>query len=178
MSRGLGAIAAGTVLVLWWTGVLRLGVVGNLADLGALGLAPGSLAEVDWPALEAMMFWPVLAFGGAIIAQGVLMLIRPGARRLCGLFDLVIGAATVAAVGWLSLASPLAFAVRVDSLTELAVRLQRAFVDGPPVALAPLVSLTLVMTAFGGLLQMIRGTWGIMASRPAVTLVGHPDHGL
>jgi hypothetical protein len=166
VSRGLGAIAAGAVLILWWSGVLRFPIVGDVSDLAYLGVAPGPLADVDWSALAQAMFWPVLVYGAAIIVQGVLIIARPGARRLHGAFDIAIGAAQVAAVAWVWNASPIAFAVRAGSVTALAVRMKAVVAQGPPFPLASLITVVLVATAVGGLAQIGRGFWEMRARTP------------
>jgi hypothetical protein len=166
VSRAVGAIASGALLILWWSGILRFPIVGNLSDLAYLGISPGPLADVDWIALWQAMLWPVIAYGVAIILQGALILARPGARRLRGAFDVAIGAVQIAAVAWFWQASPIAAAVRVDSVTAFAVRMKAAFGHGAPVPLAALITLTLVATAIGALAQMGRGAWDILERTP------------
>ncbi len=169
IGRALGAIAAGTVLVLWWLGVLRFGLVGSAAELRELNLDPGALAGVDWAGVKQVLFWPVLGYGLAVIAQGAVMLARPRGMWLVGLFDAALGGAQIALAAWLWTASPLASAIDVDSLTGLAVRLKSAFQHYPPMALAPQVTLCVGFMALIGLAQVLRGLWEIVAPPPAMT---------
>ncbi len=168
IGRGLGAIAAGSVLVLWWIGALRFGVVGRVGELRELGLDPGPLEAVDWAGLRLMLFWPVLGYGLAVVLFGAVILARPRAQWLHGLLDIAIGAAVIAFACWLWTASPLAAAIQVDSLADLAVRLKRAALLSPPLSLAPFVSLAVGITALGGLGQILRGLWRLAAPARAV----------
>jgi hypothetical protein len=163
VGRALGSIAGGAVLVLWWLGVLRFDLIGNVSDLRELGLEPGRLSGVDWPGLMHLLFWPVLAYGLAIIAQGMAILAFPRAAWLRGLFDLAIGGGVIALAVTLWTASPISTAIQVDSLSGFAVSIKAAFENGPPIPLAPLVSLALAISAFGGIGRMLRGLWEIMS---------------
>jgi len=160
--RALGGIVTGTVLILWWLDILPLVIVRDPSELRALGLDPGGLAAIDWARLKAEVFWPVLAYGFAIVAQGALLLTRPDATRLYGLFDLAISAGVVSAAAWLWFASPLAALIHVDSAAQLDLRLEHAFGHGAPIDPIPLVTLAVVVTVFGGILRALRGGWAVV----------------
>jgi len=161
-AQGLSAIATGLVVSLWWTGVLRFGLVGNPTELTALGVDPGPLARVDWVAIQAALYWPVLGYCLAIILRGALLLAWPGQARLRGLLDLAIGAGVLGVTAWLWAYSPLAAAVQVDSVSGFFVRMKTLLEHGVPVALAPIVTMILVATAIGGLSRVIRGVWELL----------------
>lgn len=156
VGRGLGAIAAGAVFVLWWIGVLNFGLSEGMSQLARLDVDPGRLAAVDWVEVRAAAFWPVLAYGCAIVLLGVVMVATPRAIRLVGLLDLAIGAGALAIVHWFWTASPLAPAIQVASFTELALRL-RAFGGVWPAPLEPVATLVALLTALGGGVRMLRG---------------------
>lgn len=164
---GLGDIAWGLVLLLWWTGALHV-FGGDLDDLRGLGLEPGELANFDWAALKALIFAPVLLYTAAVMAQGVLLLMRPEARRLHGALNVGIGAGVVALSAWLAYASPLAADVAVDSVAELIARTRATFGDGAPYALAGVLSLVLAISAVGGVSRVLRGLWQLLAPAPIV----------
>lgn len=155
-SRGLGSIAAGAVLSLWWTGALHFGIVGDGSDLRELGFDPGALAMVDWAGMRDTLYWPVLAYCVALILLGTLIFANPRTMRLVGLADLIIGASVVALAAWLWAASPMASAIRVDSVTAFALRM-KAFAQGWPVPLESVATLVVAATAFGGVCRMLRG---------------------
>jgi hypothetical protein len=161
-SGALGAIAAGTVFVLWWVGVLRFGIVGSMDEVRELGVEPGALAQIDWPALRAVLFWPVLALGLSAILLGAVRLAWPRALPLHGLLNVVVGGAVIALAGWFWTVSPLAPAIQVHSLTEFALRVKSAFPHGGPVVLDPLLTLAVAMLAFSGLCQVLRGLGEIL----------------
>ncbi|MEO6341364.1 MAG: hypothetical protein ABIO39_15075 [Caulobacteraceae bacterium] len=166
IGRALGAIAVGTVMVLWWIGVLRFGVVGTMDDLRELSLDPGPLQGVDWIALQQALFWPVLGYGVAVILQGVAMLMYPRAVWLRGLTNLVIGGGLLAICGWIWTASPLAAAVHVDSVTGLAIRVKDLFQHGSPRPLASVLTLMLACVAFSALCRVVRGLFQLLPSAP------------
>ena len=168
-ARGLGMLATGAVLALWWLGVLKVDLVGAPGDFTRLGLDPGGLATLDWRGFVAGLFWPGLAYGLALIAQGALIIVRPRALRLRGLLDLTIGAGVTATAVWVWTASPLAQATRVDSLTGLALRVETLFHGGFPVALAPVLTLILALVVLGGISRMGRGVVEILAPANAPT---------
>jgi len=154
--RALGHIASGAVIVLWWTGVLHFGLARDAAELRHAGLEPGALGALDWAALKAALFWPVLTYGVAVIGEGVLMLVRPRQVRLHGIAEVVTSLALLALVGWLWIASPIAAAVRVDTFAQLLVRLE-SFRAGIPVPLAPIVTIALMGVALGAALNALHG---------------------
>jgi hypothetical protein len=154
--RGIGMIAYGGIFVLWWVGVLNFGIAHNAAELRGAGLDPGPLAAVDWAGFKTLLFWPVLAYGAAVIASGALFLARPRAVRLLGVYEVVSGAATVAIMAWIWTASPLSAAIRVDTLAEFIVRM-KSFAVEPPFPLTPMMTLAVAGTALGGLINVVQG---------------------
>jgi hypothetical protein len=156
-ARGLGAIASGVVLALWLTGVLRFGLVGDMADLRQLGIEMGPLATEDWRTIGSILLWPFLAYSLMLVARGVVLLTWPRSRRLLGLVDLAIGAGVLATADWLWAYSPLAPNIEVASLTGLALRVQGLIDGGVPVALAPILTLSVIAMALTGVTRTVRG---------------------
>ena len=155
-ARGIGMIAYGSIFLLWWIGVLNFGLARNAGELHAAGLDPGPLAAVDWAGFKAMLFWPVLAYGAAVIASGALILARPRAVRLFGVYEVVTGAATVALMAWIWTASPVAAAIHVDTAAEFIVRV-KSFAGPAPFPLTPMVMLTVAGMALGGAINLVGG---------------------
>jgi len=156
VGRAIGMIAYGSIFMLWWLGVLNFGLARNAGELRAAGLDPGPLAAMDWAGFKAMLFWPVLAYGAAVIASGVLVLARPRAVRLLGVYEVVSGAAMIAFMAWIWTASPIAAAIHVDTAAEFIARL-RSFANQPPFPITPMVMLTVAGMAFGGVINVVQG---------------------
>jgi hypothetical protein len=170
VGRALGEIAGGAFLAFWWTGLLPFVLIGHPTDLRALGIDPGALAAVDWNSLRGAVFWPVLAYILAIIVQGAMTLAWPAETVTRGTLNLVIGAAVIAFVVWIGTASPLANAVRVESLTGLALQMRAAFGHSPPYPLAAFITIALILAAFGAAIRIVRGLADIV--RGAARLAG------
>jgi hypothetical protein len=160
--RALGEIAGAAFLALWWTGLLPFVLIGHPGDLRALGIDPGALAAVHWDSLRDAVFWPVLAYILAIMVQGVMILAWPAETVARGTLNLVIGAAVIAFVVWIGTASPLAGAVRVESLTGLALQMKAAFGHAPPFPLAAFITIGLMVAAFGAVIRIVRGVADIL----------------
>jgi hypothetical protein len=161
IGRGLFLVAFGTVFLLWWVGVIHIAVFGQAADLHRLGIDLGSLAGMNPGDLHRMLFWPVLFYSAAIIVQGALILIYPRAIWFRGLVAVVMGAALLTFCVWIWTASPMASAIRVHSLAELALKLKLDF-QNKPFTLTPLLTLWLGLAAFGAVIQIVRGFWEML----------------
>ncbi len=162
--HALGAIAGGAVLILWWTGILPLAIVAAPAELRDLGVAPDPITAIDWVRLKAALFWPVIAYGLAVIAQGVVRLARPGATRLLALFDLAIAAGVLITAIWLWTGSPLMPFIQADSVAQFALRLKTAFGHGAPIDPTPILSLLVISLAFGAVVRAMRGAWAFVGA--------------
>jgi prepilin signal peptidase PulO-like enzyme (type II secretory pathway) len=160
----LGEIAAGAFFILWWTGLLPFKLIGHSADLKALGIDPGSLAAVHWDAVRAAVFWPVLAYLLAISLKGFINLARPSDRVTRGALNLVTGAALITFVGWTWTASPLAEAVRIESLSGLALQMKAAFDHSPPFPLAAFITIALMCLALSAVIRIAQGLIDILRS--------------
>jgi hypothetical protein len=161
VGHAIALIAFGTVFLLWWVGAIHLAIFGQAADLRRLGIEPGPLAGLNLGDLHRMLFWPVLLYGAAVIVQGALILAYPRAIWLRGLVTAVMGAALLALCIWLWTASPIASAIRVHSLAELALKLKLEF-QNRPFTLTPLLTLWLGLAAFGAVIQIVRGLWEML----------------
>jgi hypothetical protein len=149
-------MAWSAVLLLWWIGGLRILGPRGFADLRDV-LDPGPLAAVDWPALKAELFLPVLGYILAMAAQGAVLAAWPRQARLHGLLDIVMGAALFVLVAWLWNAPALAPSVQVDSVAGFAVRMVQGFGHGPPFSVPAILTAGLVLTGFGAICRMIQG---------------------
>lgn len=165
VGRGLIFIAAGTVFVLWWTGLLRFGLNLDAEDLSAMGLDPGPLGHVDWMAVRAMVFWPILAYWAALVVQGVLLLAHPRAARLQGLFETAKGVAVLGFCAWLWTLSPMASAIGAADWTQLAAKLS-VLKHGPALALTPLAMLFVMLLGVIGCGLILNGLWLLLAGAP------------
>ncbi len=168
--RGVAAIVFGSVLVLWWLGVISFGLklmpAYSAAALATMHIDPGALSGIDWPAMKVALYWPVLAYFCTMIAFGVAVLVWPRAVRLRGLIDIAIGSAVLALIGWVWFSSPLAPIVSVPDADVLMQRL-KAFTDHPnPVPLPIFVTIFLLLTAFGGFCRAVGGVWEAVIGAP------------
>jgi hypothetical protein len=173
VARGLGFITLGTVLVLWWTGVLPLGFGLEPSDWAALDLDPGAFAKADWVALRAMLFWPVLAYATVFILQGAFMLAHPWAVRLQGLLEAVRGAALLGFCVWLWTISPLAPAIGVASGRAFFLRMDM-FGQTPPLPLEPIATIVALSVGFAACGLIFRGLWNLAFGGPGDYLHAPP----
>jgi hypothetical protein len=166
-ARGLGLIAGGAVLTLWWTGMLHFVVIGNLADLRDLGMEPGPLMAMDWASLRAAIFWPVLAYAVMLMLQGAGLIAWPDRTRLHGLWDIAIGATVLATTAWLWTASSLAAATEVDSVAAFARLMKTTLDHGLPFPLGAVLTFCLAANAFGAVCRIARGLWQLLLPTPS-----------
>jgi hypothetical protein len=176
MARGLGCIAVGTVLVLWWTGVVPLGLGLDVTDWAALDLDPGALAKVNWMSLKAVLFWPVLAYATAFLLQGAILIAYPYAVRLQGLIEAARGAALLGFCAWIWTASPLASAIGVANVHEFIERMSM-FDQTPPLPLEPIATIVVLSVGFTALGLIGRGLWNLAFGGPQDYAYA-PPHGL
>jgi len=167
VGRGLAGIAAAVVLLLWWLGFIHFGIAGSMADFHSIGIEPGALATADWIAVKRGLYLPVLAFVGLTLTQGVVRVAHPGARRVHGQIDIAAAILVLFTVGWVWTLSPIASAVRVETLAAFAQRLRDLFHNGPPFPLAPGLTLVLVVIGFGAVMQAIQGVFELISPSPA-----------
>jgi hypothetical protein len=165
VGRGLGLIAVGTVLVLWWTGVLPLNLGLDATDWAALDVDPGLLGKVHWMALRHLLFWPVLAYATVFLLQGAFMLAYPFAVRLQGLLEAAKGAALLTFCVWIWTASPLASAVAVMSASEFAQRMSMLG-HTPPLPLEPIATIVVLSVGFSAVGLIGRGLWNLAFGGP------------
>jgi hypothetical protein len=140
----------------WWVGGFHILGPRGLADLRPAFDADG-LKATDWAALKATMFWPVLAYGLALLLQGAVLAAWPRQGRLHGLVEILSGAALFALVVWLWNAPALAPSVQVGSVAEFFSRIVWAFSQGPPFPLPAMITLALVAFGFGAVCRMVQG---------------------
>jgi hypothetical protein len=176
-ARGLGFIALGTVLLLWWTGVLPVSVGLTVDDWASLDIAPGALAEVNWTSLRAMLFLPVLAYAAVLILQGAVMLAYPYAVRLRGLLEAARGSALLAFCAWIWTVSPLAPAVGVTSVAAF-IRRMAMLAQTPPLPLEPIATLVVVSVACTAFALISRGLWDLVFGAPPAYVQAAPPPGV
>lgn len=164
--RGVALVTGGGVFILWWIGVISFGLRAMPADFGNMPISAGGLANVDLAALKAAIFWPVLAYFIALIGLGVVVLTWPRGVRMRGAIDIALGTAAMVLAAWVWGASPIAAAVRVDSVAEMAGRIGAFFANPIPVPLDLFISLMLVFTAVGGFFRALGGVWELLVGAP------------
>ncbi len=164
--RGVGAIVVGVVFLLWWIGLLNFGLTPIPVDYAALHIDPGALAHVDWLALKAAAYWPVVAWCIALILFGAVILTRPRSVRLRGVIDMIIGLAGLAIALWIWTASPVTDIVRVDSVQVLLQRLQAFFIHPLPIPLELAATVVLILFAFSALCRAVGGLWEFLTGAP------------
>jgi hypothetical protein len=166
VGRGLGFLTLGVLLILWWTGVLPLNLGLSASDWATLDIDPGAFAKVNWMGLRAMLFWPVLAYAGVFLLQGIVMLAYPWAVRLQGLLEAGKGAALLTFCVWIWTASPLAAAVGVISRPEFAARMSMLR-QSPPLPVEPIATIVVLSVGFTACALIGRGLWSLVFGAPA-----------
>ncbi len=164
--NGVGAVVVAVVFILWWTGAISFGLHPTPVDFAAMHIDPGALANVDYAAMKADVYWPVLAYYAALGLFGAAVLVYPRGIRLRGLLDIVIGLATLALALWVWTASPVAEIVRVDSAQALWERIGAFFAHPVPVPLELLATVFLICLAFGGFCRATGGLWEVLTGAP------------
>ncbi|ESQ81869.1 hypothetical protein AEAC466_20105 [Asticcacaulis sp. AC466] len=165
-SRGVAAIVIAVVFILWWTGVLSFGLTPIPVDYAAMHVDPGALAQVDYPALKAALYWPVLAYFLVLAAFGAVVLTYPRGVRVRGLFDMAIGLSELGLAAWVWTASPIAAAVHIDSGPALLTRISAFFEHPMPIPLELAATVFLVLFAFIGLCRALGGLWELISGAP------------
>ncbi len=164
--RGVGAIVVGVVFILWWMGVLHFGLTPIAVDYSTLHINPGLLDTIDYPALKAALYWPVLVYFAALIAFGAVVLIYPRGVRLRGLIDMALGLSSMALVAWVWTGSPIANIVRVDTVQAFVSKVQAFFQHPLPFPLETGLTIVLILTAFGGFCRAVGGLWEVITGFP------------
>jgi hypothetical protein len=164
--RGIAAIVFGVLFILWWTGLISFGLHPIPLNDDALSINPGRLADINWPALKAQLYWPVLGYFSALILLGVSILAWPGGVRLRGALDMIIGMTGLGFALWLWTASPLADLLQLGALDQLIARIA-AFLTHPlPVPLELLAALIVLFSAIGAGFRALGGLWEILTGAP------------
>jgi hypothetical protein len=164
-SRGIGSIVGAVITILWWVGIIRFGLTG-IDPATATVIDFGGLTEVDWPAFKAEIYWPVIAYFGAIMAFGAAVLIFPRAVRLRGAIDIAVGASLLGIVGWVWFASPIAPIVSVATLSELGPRISAMVSQPLPLDAVTIATISLLFTALGGVFRVLFGIWEVLTGIP------------
>lgn len=164
--RGVGAIVAGVVFILWWVGILSFGLRPLPVDYASLHVDPGALAAINWPALKAAVYWPVLAWFAALILSGIVILAWPRSVRMRGVLDMAIGLSVLGLAGWVWTASPVADVVRVDNADHLFQRIVAFFQQPLPIPLELAATVFLILFAFGGACRALGGLWELLTGAP------------
>jgi hypothetical protein len=162
-SKATGMIVGAVFALLWWTGVIRFGLTAIDPDTVPV-LNFGALADIDWPALKATLFAPVVVYLAAVISFGSLMLAWPRATRLHGLFDIALGVAVLGFTAWLWFASPLAPIVSIASTPELNARID-AILGGLPLQVPAIATFALIFSALGAIFRSLRGVWSVLTDQ-------------
>jgi hypothetical protein len=155
-AQGVALIVWAAFLIWWWIGGFHLLGPRGLADLRP-AFDPGPLAAADWRALKAAVYWPVLAYGLALLMQGAVLATWPRQVRLHGLVRILTGVALLSLVVWLWNAPPLAPSIQVGSAAEFVTRTILAVSLGPPFPLPAVIAVVLVFVGFGAVCGIVQG---------------------
>jgi hypothetical protein len=158
VGSAIGDIVGGTILVLWWLGLLHFGWFVGPVTLHVTGFDLAWLVDTDWSALRTVLYWPVLGYGLLSIVKGSTILVWPRAIRLHGALEMAVGAALAGLAGWIWTASPLAPAIHVDSIAAFVHRAV-ALVHGWPQAIASAVMIAVASALLIGFCQFLGGFW-------------------
>ena len=161
-ASGVAAIVCGVVCILWWLGLISFGLRPVPVDFGALDIDPGRLAQVDWPGLKAVLYWPVVIYCGALILFGAAMLAWPRGVRLRGALDIALGMAGMGLALWLWTTSPLAPILQPGPASELIGRVLEFFRHPLPVPLELAATLVVLISAVGAAFRTLGGLWELL----------------
>ncbi len=164
--RGIGMMVAGGIFSLWWLGVISFGLKRLSPDYASMHIDPGALGAMDFAALKAVVFWPVLAYCAALVALGAVILLHPRGVRMRGLMDVLIGLSALAIAAWLWTLSPMGDAIRVGSVQAFVDRILAFFSHPMPLPLVTIVMVVVAMTAIGGLFRALGGLWELTFGIP------------
>ena len=117
---------------------------------------------VDWPALKAMLYWPILAYLCAAIVYGAVVVAHPYGFRLHGAMRMILAACNLALTAWLWFASPLAPVVSVPSVAALVARVAAFFAHPTPFPLVTLATVILVIGAISAAGRFLSGLWDVI----------------
>jgi len=164
--RGIGMMVVGGIFILWWLGIISFGLAPVPLDYTAMHIDPGALGTVDFAALKAILYLPVLAYAAALVVLGAIILVYPRGVRMRGLIDVVLGLSALAIAAWLWTLSPVGDAIRVHSIHAFVERIV-AFVTHPvPVPLVTIVMAVVVLMGIGGFFRAIGGLWELTFGIP------------
>ena len=155
-------IAWGGVLGLWWIGALRF--FGPEAQAVMRSPAIGGFAGVDWPAVKASVYLPVLAYSLGMIAAGGLVFARPGARRLHAAARLALAGLGMAILLILWFASPLTPVIAINSGDDGIVRIQALLTGHDRALVEDIIALTFPFNALTGVQAMLGALWALIGA--------------
>jgi hypothetical protein len=163
--HGVAAIVFGVMFILWWTGLIHFGLT-PFPFTHNDAIDPGGLARIDWAALKALVYWPVIAYAAILILFGAMMLAWPDAVRLRGLIDMTLGMTGLGVALWLWTASPLADPLQLGTSEQLIARFT-AFLNHPvPVPLELMAGLIVLFSAIGAGFRILGGLWEALTGAP------------
>ncbi len=158
-------IASGAVLTLWWVGALHFFPSGALRDDPELAIF-GPFARLDWAAVKAAVFIPVLGYGLAQIGVGAAMLWRPAERRVyvAGRLAVCLVALWVILQAWL--ASPLTPAIGIADLQDMWSRIEQLWTPPPWRIPEAVIALWFPLAALGEIQRVLWFAWRMMSAAP------------
>ncbi len=162
--KALGTIVFATFVLLWWAGAIHFGFPAFDPAATAPALDFGGFADVDWPALKATVFAPVVVYLAGAIVFGGLMLAWPRAVRLHGAIDIVFGLAALGVAGWLWFYSPLAPIISVASTPELNAKID-AILRGVPLSVPAIATFAVILSAVGSAFRILGGLWAVLTGQ-------------
>ena len=159
-ARALASAVGCVVGLLWWIGLLPIGVI-RVEEFGTAinGIDYGLIFRQ----LVDALYWPVIVWFVARIAFDLYRAARPEAVRMTAAGDLIFGAVQVTLSVWLWQSSPLSPLIQVDSVQTFVERVGNAFQGGDwslATILMVVVAWSLIATLFtmsGALARLVTG---------------------
>ncbi len=155
-------IASGAVLTLWWVGLLHFFAGAGQADPETAIF--GAFARLDWQAVKAAVFTPVLVYALAQVGVGAAMLWRPGEARTYAAARLFVSLTALWAIGQAWLGSPLTSAIAIADVQDAWVRIRQFWT--PPGRLIPeaIIALSFPAAFLGQLHKSLWYAWRALAA--------------
>ena len=156
----LAYIAGGAVLTLWWIGALHFMGPESAAMMRSPEFGP--FAAVDWSAVKAAVYLPVLTYSFALIGVGVVTFALPNALRLHAVGRLILACIGMAIllVAWFD--SPLTPIIDINSLDDVIVRVRTLLHGHDPHVVLDFAALILPLNALIGVQAILAATWGVI----------------
>ena len=157
-------IAWGAVLGLWWIGALHF--LGPEGEAAMRSPELGRFAGVDWPAVKAAVYLPVLAYSIGMIGAGALVFGWPRARRLHAAARLALAGLGLATLLILWFASPLTPVIAIANISDIIGRVSLLLTGYDPHMVEDIIALVFPLNALVGAQAVLMGLWEVIGPDP------------